>query len=247
MTTLRILMADDEPLARLRLRSLLDDCKQPRLKIVAEARNANEVLDGLQTKNVNVLLLDIHMPGMSGMELARMLERQAQSCAIIFVTAHAQYAVQAFEVSAVDYLLKPVRLARLQEALRKALDFLSADESADRADPAHEPDGPCLTLVEQGRSLRIPLADIVYLKADHKYTCVYTLAGHYLLHDSLNQLESALGDAFIRVHRNALVARAFVRGLEKKSGAWMLQLFGTPEELSVSRRQLPGVRQSLGL
>ncbi len=249
-TSLRILIVDDEPLARARLRTLLADIDPPRTHVCGEAQTAAQALELLASAQPEVILLDIHMPGMDGMELARRLHHGAAACQIIFVTASSEHALQAFDVAAVDYLTKPVRRERLQQALLKA-----AAQRATPTPPAQAlppaASGPSLLIQERDQALRLPLADILYCRAELKYVTLHTRTGRELIWDgSLNQLEEQYADCFLRIHRNTLVQRATLRQIKRctqpdGSEAWLLQLEGSTEWLQVSRRQFSLVRQAL--
>jgi len=165
---------------------------------------------------------------------------------VVFVTAHTEYAVRAFEIEALDYLTKPVRLERLQAALQKA-ERLTQAERGPEADSTVE----SLLISERGRTLRVPLAEVLYLRAELKYVTVRTASASHLLDGSLSQLEERWGERFVRIHRNALVARAAMRALVRHVDAdegegWAVQLAGVDEALAVSRRQLAAVRAALG-
>lgn len=242
---LHILIVDDEALARARLRTLLAECTAPGADSVTEAGNAAEAMERLQHGSANMLLLDIHMPGMDGIGLAQLLGGQAQPPAIVFVTAHAEHAVAAFELEAVDYLTKPVRLERLQHALQKAERFVQAGQAKA---PHSAPDS--LLIQDRGRTERIPLADVLYFKAELKYTTVRTRTRSYILNDSLSELEARHGHRFMRIHRNALVARQALRALGRhhdpdEGEVWAVQLDGLTEPLMVSRRQVTAVREAI--
>lgn len=240
---LRVLLVDDEAPARQRLCALLDDLAngvegEPLPNTVAgEAADGAAALDWLrQGGGADVALVDIRMPGMDGMALAAALRQLAQPPAVIFVTAYDSHAVAAFDLNATDYLLKPVRLPRLRAALLKVAPVVRASHR------------DFLTCHDRGALLRLPLADILYLRADHKYVEAGTASRSYLLDESLVQLEQEFGDRFLRVHRSVLVARAAVAGLvpevggEEESG-WFVTLHGSPVRLPVSRRLLGAVRE----
>ena len=243
---LRVLVVDDEPLARSRLRTLLGDCKTPSAHCVGEAGHAAQALELLGRERIDVALLDIHMPGEDGLSLARSLQKLGKRPALIFVTAHAEHALDAFEVDAVDYLTKPVRLERLQAALAKAERYLQS-----RAMVLDDADTPMLIIQERGRTERLPVRDVAYFKAELKYVTVRTVHRSYIMDGSLNELEAQYGELFLRVHRNALIARRAVRALEKhyepeEGEGWAVRLLGIEEPVSVSRRQLASVRALLG-
>lgn len=240
---LKALIVDDESLARARMRTLLGDCKNPEVCIDAEAANAVQAMEHLKRQTFDVALLDIHMPGADGLALAQALRALPQAPALIFVTAHAEHAVQAFELDAVDYLTKPVRLERLQTALQKAQRHLQGRQETQGAAEPEE----ALLIQERTRVERVPLHQVVYFKAELKYITVRTAARSYILDGSLNELEEKYAQLFIRIHRNALIARRAVHALEKHFDAeegdgWAVRLHGVDELLSVSRRQLSAVR-----
>ncbi len=240
---LRALVVDDEALARARMRTLLSDCKAPAVQVLGEAAHAVQAMEQLQHQTFDVVLLDIHMPGADGLALARMLQTLPTVPALIFVTAHAEYALQAFELEATDYLTKPVRLERLQAALQKVERRLVA-QGVVLAGVAQE---DVLIIQERGRTERVTLRQVVYFKAELKYVTVRTAARSYILDGSLNELEAKYPQQFLRIHRNALIARSAVRALEKHYEAedgegWAVRLDGVDELLAVSRRQLSTVR-----
>ena len=244
--TLRVLIVDDEALARARLRTLLGDCRQPEALAAGEADSAAQALALAQHQRFDVALLDIHMPGADGLQLAEALRAVPQPPLVVFVTAHAEHAVQAFEVEAVDYLTKPVRLERLQIALQK-VERLTKTQQASEADSTAD----WLIIAERGRTLRVPLAEVLYLKAELKYITVRTAEASYLLDGSLSQLEDKYPERFLRVHRNALVSRNAIRALvrhhdDHEGEGWAVQLAGVDELLMVSRRQVAAVREALG-
>lgn len=241
--TLQVLVVDDEALARARLRTLLSDCKEPSAHVSGEAGNAVKAMELLQHQRFDVALLDIHMPGADGMALARMVQTLPHPPALIFVTAHAEHAVNAFELEALDYLTKPVRLERLQLALQKVARRLMALG----AEPAGGVQEDTFVIQERGRTERVPLRQIVYFKAELKYVTVRTTVRSYILDGSLNELEAKYPQQFLRIHRNALIARGAVQALEKHIDAeegegWGVRLHGVDELLAVSRRQLAAVR-----
>ena len=244
---LKVLIVDDETLARSRLRTLLGDCSDPRVDTIGEAANAVQAMEHIQRTDFDLVLLDIHMPGVDGMALAATLQQMAAPPQIVFVTAHAEHAVRAFELEAVDYLTKPVRLERLQQALQKVQRLRAA-----RGTPVSDagPQSECLVIQERGRSERVPLADVIYLKAELKYITVRTVDKEHIYDGSLSDLEQKYEHLFVRVHRNALVARRRVRAVEKHNDpqdgeGWAVRLDGIDDRLAVSRRQLSAVREAL--
>ena len=257
---LNLLLVDDEAPARERLRVLLGDIAGQLPNCVAgEAANGREALAWLNARAaagapVDGVLADIRMPGMDGIELASHLALLPQPPAVIFTTAYDNYAVQAFDLAAVDYLLKPVRAQRLLTALQKLPARLPAPQLhqlATTVGQAWRGGGRShLSCHERGRLLLISVEEILYLRAEQKYVTARTLEREYLLDESLAQLEAEFGARFLRLHRAVLVAPAAVAGFEKAAGddaeayGWAL-LRGVPEKLPVSRRLWSAVRQSL--
>lgn len=245
--TLKVLIVDDEALARSRLRTLLAECTDPRADVVGEAGNAVQAMEHIQRGQCDLVLLDVHMPGVDGMALAGALRQMEAPPAVVFVTAYAEHAVHAFELEAVDYLTKPVRRERLQQALQKVLRQLSASEQN-----IHDGGGmgESLIIQERGRSERVALTDVIYLKAELKYITVRTADKEHIYDGALSDLEQRYAHLFVRVHRNALVARRAVRAVEKHNDpvdgeGWTVRLDGVDERLAVSRRQLAAVREAL--
>ncbi len=252
---MHILIVDDEPLARSRLRRLLADCDAAGQ--VSEAQHAGDALAQLRAPSarpVDLLLLDIRMPGMDGLALAQQLRQLPAPPAIVFVTAHADHALDAFELDAADYLTKPVRLERLQQALAKAQRARALVRGAPppaAASPA--PDGEVLVIQDRGRTERVPLAEVLYLRAELKYVTVRTLTRSFVIDDALADLETRHAAHFLRVHRSTLVARRALRALVREPGCssegepegWAVRLQGLAQLLPVSRRQVAAVREAL--
>ena len=245
---MNILIVDDEALARSRLRTLLADCADTHRTTVAEASNAAETMALLGPtggRAFDLVLLDIHMPGQDGLALAHTLQTLPQPPAVVFVTAHADHAVSAFELDAVDYLTKPVRRERLQQALARV------QRGSRTPMPATAPsvqDGDTLLIQDRGRTERLPLAEVLYFKAEQKYVTVRTATRSYIMDGALSDLETRFAARFMRIHRNALVARRAVRALEKhydpeEGEGWAVRLQGSTELLMVSRRQVAAVRE----
>lgn len=243
---LRVFIADDETPARERLKELLADiAAELPTEVVGEAANGLDAVAQLPASRAQVLLLDIEMPGMRGLEVARHLAGLELAPGVVFVTAHDRHAVEAFELNALDYLLKPVRAARLAAALKKA----SADgpPGRERLAKAAGQAREYLSVTERNRIRLVPVRDIVYLRAELKYVTLRTRAGEHLIEESLVALEREFAERLVRVHRNCLVARAAVRGFERSAEGgeeprWNVVLDGVPERLPVSRRQWAEVR-----
>ncbi len=244
---LRTVIVDDEQLARLRLRTLLQDCSEPEVQVLAEFGDAQAALDWLGTgEDVDLVLLDIRMPGRDGLQLAAALRSLPHPPSVVFVTAHGHHALRAFDLDAVDYLTKPVLRDRLHAALKRVQQRRWPIETQ----PTPLEDEPVLVVSDRGRVLRIPVAEVLVLKAELKYVTLRTALASHLLDDSLTDLEKRLGNGFIRIHRNALVAARAVRELRRHAddGAdegWAVRVAPIDEWLPVSRRQLPAVREAL--
>lgn len=239
---LRIFIVDDEAPARNRLRDVLSDCNEKLpLEIIGEAANGSDALDVLPGLSVDVVLLDIRMPKMDGIELAQHLQKLEKSPVVIFTTAYDDYAIKAFELHAVDYLLKPIRMARLFEALSRARDTVPL--KSDVLQSLSKEPRKNLSSHERGKIHLIPIGQVLYLRAELKYVTVRTLEREYLIEESLSALEKEFSARFVRIHRNCMVAReaieGFVRGGEDsaESAGWMVKLKGLDEQLAISRRQ----------
>ena len=263
--SLRVLLVDDEELARLRLSGLVHDCIGPAARVVGEAANVSQALAWLATNDCDVLLLDVQMPGRDGTQLAAELRQRADGPAVVFVTAHAEHALRAFDLDAVDYLTKPVRRERLQAALQRVAQRLAQRLAAAPATAAAAAaQAPVIVVSDRGRIVRVPIADVLYLKAELKYVTLRTAAHTHVLDEALSDLEQRLGERFLRVHRNALVARSAVRALERRVVAgegrddggeavaggdagegWAVCIAPVDEWLAVSRRQVVAVREAL--
>jgi two-component system, LytTR family, response regulator AlgR len=245
--SLHVLIVDDEPLARAKIRSVLSQCTQSGIGKVYEASDAEHALITAQGCPINVALLDVQMPGMNGVMLARKLRETFIHMAFIFVTAYEEHALNAFEVEAVDYLTKPVRTERLAAALERASRWLQSREITHASTTA-----PHVMVRERGALLRVPLATILYFKAEMKYTTLRTNDREFVIETPLSELEEQYAEHFVRVHRNALVSVSAIQAVSKGSNlqvqddegseGWVVQLRGLAEPLAVSRRQLPEVK-----
>ena len=250
--SLRVLLVDDEELARLRLRGLVNESVAPRASVVGEAASVAQALVWLAAHPCDVVLLDIAMPGRDGTQLAAELRGRPDSPAVVFVTAHAQHALRAFDLDAVDYLTKPVRRERLQAALQRVAQrmVVTPASAAPRAG-----DQPVIVVSDRGRVVRVPLTEVLYLKAELKYVTLRTADRSHVLDESLADLQERLGERFLRVHRNALVARSAVRALQRRvmpgegdeegGESWAVCVAPVDEWLAVSRRQVAAVREAL--
>ncbi len=244
---LRVMVVDDESPARRRLRELLDDCASSLpLAVVGEAANGREALDLMQSAPPDLVLTDIHMPDMDGIELARHLLKLPRPPVVMFTTAFQEHALEAFDVHAVDYLVKPVRVQRLLSALQKVPKLRPLDAERISQLPANA--RRFLSVTERSRVVLVPVDEVVYLKAELKYITIRTHDREFLLEESLTRLESEFGHRFVRVHRNCLVARDAIRGFERRvnddgDAHWEVLLNGLAETLPVSRRQQGIVRE----
>ena len=208
---LRIVIVDDEAPARRRMAELLEDARSavPHM-VLGEATTGIEGLTLCQGAVApDVVLMDIQMPDMTGLECTQHLLKLPNPPGVIFVTAYDDYAVKAFELHAIDYLMKPVRLERLIGALQKVNPITAAQvegipKSARRF----------LSVTERGRVMLVPIEDVLFFRADNKYIAIKTLEREYLLEDSLNRLEEEYGDKFVRTHRNSLIARDQIVGFD---------------------------------
>jgi len=237
---LRVFIVDDETPARNRLRELLDDCnEQLPLVVVGEAANGQEALDKLAETPADVVLLDIRMPQMDGIELARHLCKLPCPPVFIFTTAYDAYAIKAFELHAIDYLLKPIRLGRLFDALSRARNAVPVQTEVLREllPEARKH----LSIHERGKIHLIPIEAVLFMRAELKYITVRTAEREYLIEESLTALEKEFATRFVRIHRNCLVAKdaivGFERGGEEGESGWQVRLKGLDERMAISRRQ----------
>jgi two-component system, LytTR family, response regulator AlgR len=240
---MKILVVDDEALARQRLMAMIEELGPP-YELAGEAATGEEALRHFRRHGADIILMDIRMPGMDGLEAARRLAEGEHPPAVIFTTAFEEHALEAFETAAQDYLLKPVRrerlLAALQRTQRLTRTQLSVIEAAD------EQPVPVLSASYRGGVKTLPLDEVIYLRAEAKYVVARHADGELLLEESLKALQTAYGDWVVRIHRNALIARRCLAGLEREpDGTCRVVLRGCEETLEVSRRHLPDVRRLL--
>ena len=239
-----LVICDDESLARERLRSLVTTIGGYR--IVAEAANGSEALKQCEQHQPDMILLDIRMPVMDGLETARHLALLEKPPAVIFTTAYDDYAIQAFEASAVDYLLKPIREQRLAEALNKARRLNSAQLKALEENEGNPQARTHICVQQRGDLKLVPVEDICYFMADQKYISVRYPQGEMLIEESLKSLEKEFKGRFIRIHRNALVALKDIDGMVKRDdGHFVISLARCTDQLEISRRHLPEIRKLL--
>lgn len=251
----KIFIVDDEAPARNRLKALLADiAEECPHELAGEAGRAQQALEGIAAARPDIVLLDVQMPGMTGLELCdRLAELAPRAPAVIFVTAYDEYALKAFEVRALDYLLKPVRASRLAAAILRASQLHGQPAARDGKAPdepaASPPRRQHLSVQERGRVLMVPVAEILYLKAELKYVTLRTRTHEYLIEESLTSMEDEFSATFVRVHRNALVARDAIIGVERSlhpgetgQETWQVLLRDVDERLPISRRQWPAIK-----
>ena len=244
---LTVLIADDEAPARNRLKDLLSDI--PNASVVAEAKNGKEAIDLAAETQPGLMLLDIRMPLMDGLEAAKHAQKLIPKPHIVFTTAYDTYAIRAFDLNAIDYLLKPIRLERLESAIQKVLAIHSTAQQTIEALKPLQKTRSHISIHERGRVLLVPIEDIIYCRAELKYITVRTSKREYLLEESLARLEAELGGLFLRLHRNCLVAQEYITGYEKCADdkgdkKWHATLKGVPETIAVSRRQQHLIREA---
>ena len=240
---MRVLVVDDEALARDRLSAMLRELGDP-YEVVGVAANGQEALDLFAQRGADLVLMDIRMPVLDGLQAAMVLTDSATPPAVIFTTAYEEHALQAFEAQALDYLLKPVRKARLQQALERAKRLTRMQLQALREGQSRPI--PVLSVNYRGGVQRLALDQVLYLRAESKYVTARHRQGELLLEESLKTLESRYGDWFLRVHRNALVARQALVGLQRQAdGSVYACLRGCEERLEVSRRHHAQIRRWL--
>jgi two-component system response regulator AlgR len=238
---MKVLVVDDEPLARERLAALVRECAGA--QVVGDAGDGRAALEAAMRLDPDIVLLDIRMPVMDGLEAARHLATFEHPPAVIFCTAYDEHALAAFDAGAVDYLVKPVRLERLRGALERARRFGAAEIDRVRSSGAPLQRGHLCARV-RGNLVLVAVADIHYLLAEDKYVVVHHGKGEVLIEEALKTLEEEFADRFVRIHRNCLVARDRLTGLTRAAdGAIYAQIEGSTATLEVSRRNLPGLRK----
>jgi two-component system response regulator AlgR len=238
---MKALIVDDEPLARERMSSLLRDAG---VDVIGEAGEGRSAVETVAKLHPDVVLLDIRMPVMDGLEAARHISNLESPPAIIFCTAYDEHALAAFEASAIDYLVKPVRLERLRTALERAQRFgATAMQKVEQARGEHRARSHLCARV-RGNLVLVPVGDIHYLLAEDKYVVVHTAKGEVLIEEALKTLENEFSERFVRIHRNCLVARDRLAGLLRApDGSIHVKIEGTDASLEVSRRNLPALRK----
>ncbi|EIJ44053.1 response regulator of the LytR/AlgR family [Beggiatoa alba B18LD] len=245
---MKILIVDDEPLARARLRALLEEIGIG--EVVGEAGNGREAVNIVSLCHPDIVLLDIRMPGMDGMEAARQMRHISPSPALIFTTAYGDHALDAFDQQAVDYLMKPIRRDRLEGALMRAKTLLniSDDELSETNSfsPIKTKARSHISVKVRDELRMIPVNEIQYCYADQKYVVLHWTQGEALIGETLKELEQEFSGQFLRIHRSTLVAIVQIAGLVKDhEGRHLIKLRTANKTLEVSRRHLPTVRKVL--
>lgn len=241
---MKILVVDDEPLARARLRRLLREIGVG--EVVGEAGDGRGALDAVHQTGADLVLLDVRMPGMDGLEVARHLARLTTPPAVVFTTADDRHALAAFEANAIDYLVKPVRLERLTAALERACTPTRAQLAGAAGEAPESRVRSHISATMNGALKLVPVAQVRFFRAEHKYVTARYPDGEIVLDDPLASLENEFGGCFLRVHRNALISTVHVRALEKDDAGRMCALFdGVDERVEVSRRLTARVRRAL--
>lgn len=241
---MKLVIVDDEPLARQRLVRLIDEL--PGWEVAGECGDGNEALAAIKQTQPDVVLLDVRMAGLDGLQVARALSQQSMPPAIIFTTAFSEHALSAFDTNAVAYLLKPVRKDRLAVALQRARQPTRAQILALENLAGDRPPRSFIVAVTRDGLTRVPISDVIYFQADQKYTTVYHVNGEVLIEESLKSLEDDLGDWFLRIHRKTLVAKRYIKGLERgHDQQYNLLLNHVSGSLPISRRRVAEVRRLL--
>jgi two-component system, LytTR family, response regulator AlgR len=242
---MRIMIVDDEQLARDRLKRMLEE--QSEHSVISEAADGQDALEKIEALHPDVVLLDIRMPGIDGLEVARHLVGMDEPPAVIFTTAYDDYALDAFKVNAVDYLLKPLRPEKLKEALNKAVKPNKLQwKSLNRKKDGTPRRRTHISSRTRKGIILVPVEDIYYFRAEHKYLTVRYKGGEVLIEETLKDLEFEFEDLLVRIHRNCLIARSCLQILERdKTGQVFIRLPEISETLEVSRRHLPRIREMM--
>lgn len=248
MTKIRAMVVDDEAMARERVVGMIR--QEQDIELIGECSDGQQAVDAINTQHPDLVFLDVQMPAVDGFRVIEQVGPEKMP-AVVFVTAYDEYAVRAFELAAIDYLLKPVRAARLAEALAKARRIRPpADEILRQMAPTRRSH---FSINERGRILLVPVGEVLYLKAEQKYVVARSREREFLLDESLVQLEEEFPERFLRIHRNCLIARNAVKGVARATTGmdgeshWVIIVDGLAEQLPVSRRQWPAVKEALGV
>jgi len=236
---MKLLVVDDEPLAQQRLKQLLSEIDL--VERVSLANNGLQAIEACQQDKPDVVLMDIRMPGMDGLEASQHISSMDEPPAIIFTTAYDEYALDAFKANAVDYLLKPVREQALKDAINKACSLNSAQLETVRSQ--HE-GRTNITAKISGNIKLIPVKDIVYFQAEQKYVTVKHLHGETIIEDTLKELQNEFSETFVRIHRNAIVAKKYITGIHRDNNGHSFVVLGEEQKhLEISRRHLSEIKK----
>jgi len=236
---MKLLIVDDEPLAQQRMKQLLSDIEP--IDSIKTANNGLQAIESCQQEKPDVILMDIRMPGMDGLEAAQHISKIEEPPAIIFTTAYDEYALEAFNANAIDYLLKPVRSASLKSSIEKACSLNSAQLNAVKSQ--HEGRSN-ITAKISGNIKLIPVKDIIYFQAELKYVTVRYLDGETIIEDTLKELQKEFSESFVRIHRNAIVAKKFIKGIHRDNQGHSFVVLGDDElKLEISRRHLTEIKK----
>jgi two-component system response regulator AlgR len=238
---MKVLIVDDEKPARDRLSRMVEGFSA--YEVIGDAGNGNEALKKTEALNPDILLMDIRMPGMDGIQAARHLSRLSHPPAVIFTTAFADHALEAFETHAVDYLLKPVRKERLADALEAAAKPNRAQSMRNDEVLSGIEERQHICARVRGSLVLVPVEDIYYFQADQKYVTVRYADGEVLIEDPLKSLEKEFGERFCRIHRNALISLDKICGMQTENDGHQVMFRNIADTLEVSRRHLPGIRK----
>jgi len=236
---MKILVVDDEPLAQQRLKQLLIEISS--VNTVYLANNGLQAIDACQIQNPDLVLMDIRMPGMDGLEAAQHISQMDNPPAIIFTTAYDEYALKAFDVSAVGYLLKPVRSEALAKTIVKAKKLNQVQLSAIKSQHQGRSN---ITAKISGNVKLIPIKDILFFQAEQKYVTVKYLKGETIIEDTLKELQKEFSNQFIRVHRNAIVAKKYIKGIHRDNKGHAFVVIGEDQlQLEISRRHMAEIKK----
>ncbi len=240
---MKVLIVDDEAPARDRLIHMVSSIDT--METSGEASNGLEAVRMVQDSHPDVVLMDIRMPGMDGLEAARHLSEMDEPPAIIFTTAYSEHALEAYDANAVDYLVKPIRQEKLEKSLAKARKLTKAQIAALNMETNTTGRSHICARIRGNLEL-IPVDEIVYFQADQKYITVRHVGGEVLIEDALKNLEIEFEDRLIRIHRNALVSTNYITGMEKNiDGRFVVTFKDVDDKLEISRRHVAEVRKFL--
>lgn len=241
---MKVLIVDDEPLARARLNRLLD--LMPEWQAVGEAANGRDALIQVETLQPDVVLMDIRMPGIDGLEAARHIANYDNPPSVIFTTAYGDHALEAFDAQALGYLLKPVQREKLQEALSRAQQVTRTQLAAINEETPFGASRTHIASKQRGGMQLVPVKDVLYFQADQKYVTVRYIGGEMIVEDSLKSLETEFSEEFLRVHRKTLVSKRHLSGLLRDAeGRFLVTLNGCDETPEISRRHVTELKALL--